>query len=285
MRSLLAAALLVPAVVAAAPKKAAPAPVGGKGPVGKAAGACGAHIIPLVEGNEWTYAAVVSMLPPTKEVERISPREPKTIVITVKSIDNKKGADTVVTLTEKITTDISKDPKVPLLDERTIETTITCNGKNKFEISPDSFLFAGEPGGFVGLTIDKLDRSHDTSWKLTNGGIGDQPWREEMVAHWTRVPTQGSDAKLGSGKLELERAFTPQNPEGIVTKAGAYRAEKIGLVTTGRITLDAPATPVDKPFELPAGWLGTLWLADGVGVVQVVNAYSHEYQLVGAKLQ
>ncbi len=288
MRSLaLAAAVLVPAAVAAAPKKAAPvaAPASGKGPVSKTVGACGAKIIPLIEGNEWTYAAVVSMLPPTKEVERISPREPKTIVITVKSVDSKKGADTVVTLTEKITTDISKDPAKPQLDERTIETTITCNGKNKFEIAPDSFLFAGEPGGFLGLTIDKLDRSHDTSWKLTNGSIGDQPWREELVAHWTRVPTQGSDAKLGSGKLELERAFTPQNPEAIVTKAGAYRAEKIGLVTTGRVTLDSPATPQDKPFELPAGWLATLWLAEGVGPVQVVNAYSHEYQLVDAKLK
>ena len=33
---------------------------------------------------------------------------------------------------------------------------------------------------------------------------------------WTRVPTPGSDAKLGSGKLELERAYTPQPQEGVV---------------------------------------------------------------------
>ena len=39
--------------------------------------------------------------------------------------------------------------------------------------------------------------------------------------HWTRVPTEGSEAKLGSGKLELERSFTPQQPENVVTRSSA----------------------------------------------------------------
>ena len=71
------------------------------------------------------------------------PSEPGTIIITVKQIEN-KGDETVVHLEEKTTADISKDPKKHILDERTINSTITCS-KTKFEISPDSFFFSGEP--------------------------------------------------------------------------------------------------------------------------------------------
>jgi hypothetical protein len=223
------------------------------------------------------------MAPPPDPVKRISPLEPKTIVITVKSIDN-TGPDTKVTLEEKVTTDLSKDDKKPQLDDHIVTTTIVCNNKNKFEISPDSFFFAGEPGGYFGLKLDSFTRSHDTSWKLTNGGIGDQPWREEIVAQWTRTPTEGVAAKLGSGKLELERAFTPQQPEVVTTKLGPYKSEKLALVTTGRVTLDN-ASPDSAKMELPAGWIATLWIADGVGITQVINAYFHQYQLTDAQLK
>jgi len=250
-------------------------------------GACGAKVLPLVEGNVWTYAGVLAPLPPDDKIKRISPAQPKTIVITVKSVDSKKGSDTVVTLEEKITTDLTKEEKKPIIDERTLTTTITCS-PTKFEISPDSFFFAGEPGGYYGLKLDSFDRSRDTSWKLIAGGIGDKPWREDVVAKWERVPTPGSDAKLGSGKLELERAFTPQQPEVVITKLGTYHAEKLGLVTTGRVTNDG-ATPDASgklpAMELPAGWVSTIWTAEGVGVVQVLNPYAHQYQLVDAQLK
>ncbi len=296
----IAASLFVSAAaLGAGPKKGTPfvpaagdpsKPGTGAGPKAKAPGVCGAKIFALNEGNTWTYEAMAAQTPPDPKLARITPLQPKTIVITVKSIDAKKGADTVVNLEEKVTIEVSKaDPKTnkpAVIDERTVETTITCDGKKKFEVSPESFWFAGEPGGTLGLKIDKLDRSHDTSWKLVNGGIGDQPWREELVAQWTRVATPGSDAKLGSGKLELERSFTPEQPEIIMTKIGMYRAEKIGLVTTGRVTLDTPASPdQQKPMELPAGWLSTIWLADGVGPIQVLNGYFQMYQLTAVTVK
>jgi hypothetical protein len=288
MRRLAAVLLLAPAVTFAGPKdKAAALPDAGgaKGPAGKTPSTCGTKVFAFVEGNEWTYGAVTSMihLEDNDPRKKMSPAQPKTVHIVVKSVDNKKGADTVITLEEKITTEIGPKDK-PVVDERTVTSTITCNAKGKFEVSPESFFFAGEPGGTLGLTVDKLDRSHDTSWKLANGGIGDAPWREELVAHWTRTPSPGSDAKLGSGKLELEHAFTPQQPETIITKVGSYKAEKVGLLTTGRVTLDN-ALQLTAPQELPANWLTTIWLAEGVGFVQVLNAYSHEYQLVDAKLK
>ena len=275
---------LLPSLALAGPKKTGTVKSEYKttGATTKNFGPCGAKILPLVEGNQWTYAQVAAPMPPDDKVKRISPTQPKTVVITVKKVE-KQGADTVVTLEEKITTDLTKDEKKPVVDDHVLETTITCGAKGKFEISPDSFFFAGEPGGYYGLKIDDLTRSRDTSIKLTNGGIGDKEWREDIVAHWTRVPTPGSDAKLGSGKLELERAFTPEQPEIVITKLGSFTAEKLGLVTTGRVTLDG-APPEMKPMELPAGWISTLWMAQGVGLVQALNSYAHQYQLVDAKL-
>ncbi len=291
LSSLLAIALL-PGLAVAGPKDKKPAagahPMtetanASMGPTGKAS-VCGVKVFPLSVGNEWTYVMVPSPLPPDDQLKRISPTEPNQIVVKVTAIDvGAKGGDTIVKLDEKITIDLTKDPKKPVLDERTIHTTITCNAK-KFEISPDSFFFAGEPGGYINLTLDSIERPKGTSWQLANGAIGEAQWREDLVAKWTRHATEGSEAKLGSGKLELERQFTPQPQEGVSTKAGAYVAEKLGLVTTGRVTLDG-AAPDAKPMELPANWVTQIWIAPGAGVVQTLNPYMHMYQLQSATLK
>lgn len=276
------AVALAPVVSEARPRSQPADAKGGSGPVGKAAPACGAKVLPLVEGNTWRYNSVAAPQPADQAIARIAPAQPNTIVITVKKVE-KQGADTVVTLEEKISIDRTKEKDKPILEEYAYESTITCNDK-KFDISPNSFFFAGEPGGYQGLEITKLDRKN-TSLALTKGGIGAKPWREDIVLLWSRKPTEGSGAKPGSGKLELERQFTPQEPEDVVTKQGAYKSEKIALITTGRVTLDNPGTPTLKPMELPAGWLSTLWLANGVGLVQSLNKYAHMYQLAESSLK
>jgi hypothetical protein len=255
-----------------------------KGITGKTPGVCGAKVLPLVEGNQWTYEFVESGLPPRDDLTKLLPSQPGTIVITVKSIET-KGDETVVHLEEKSTADISKDPKKHILDERTINSTITCN-KTRFEISPDSFFFSGEPGGYFGITFDKIERPKDTTWKLTGGLIGDQPWREDIIAHFTRTPFETSGAKHDSGKIELERKFTPAQPESVNTsKAGLYTlAEKLAVSITGRVTLDHAAAD-SKPQDLPAGWVNILWLYPNTGVVQVLNSFSHKYQLASAQLK
>jgi len=281
--ALIATVLVAPALVVAAPKKAAKAGATAK----TSPPACGMKLLPLVEGNSWTYTHVASPVPVDDKVKLITPEPAKEVVITVKKVEAKKGSDTVVTLEEKVTRDLTKDPKKPLLDERTLTTTITCNDKSVV-ISPDSFFFAGEPGGYLGLTIDKIEHPKPTnanSWVLTKGGLGDAQWREEMVMHWTRVPTEGSEAKLGSGKLELERSYTPEQPENVVTNLAQYpKSEKLALITTGRVTLDNPHA-LQAPSELPANWLTTQWFADGVGLVQSLNTYAHEYQLTAVTLK
>jgi hypothetical protein len=272
MPYLLAALALVPAVAGAKPKDDAKAGAS-KAP------ACGAKILPLAEGNQWTYNSIAAPVPPPDAIKRLSPAQPKAIQITVKSVQT-QGADTVVTLEEKMTVDRTRDPKKPEIDEYSYESTVTCNA-TKFEISPNSFYFAGEPGGVLGLEITKTDHLKGTSLQLTKGTIGEKEWGEDLALLWKHKPTEGSGAKLASGKLELERRFTPQPPEQVTTKTGMmYKAEKLGLITTGRVTLDKPGNPNAKPMELPANWVSQLWMADGVGVVQTLNSYGHMYQLV-----
>jgi len=253
-----------------------------KGPTAKTQSVCGTKILPLVEGNRWTYGFVQTAALPPPELTKLIPSQPGQIVITVKSIET-RGTDTVVTLEEKTTADISRDPKKHIIDERTITSTITCN-RTKFEISPESFFFAGEPGGYFGLTLEKLERPKDTTWKLINGMIGEAEWREDIIARFTRQGFEGTGAKLDSGKLELERKFTPAQPENINTKVGVYTAEKLAITTTGRVTLDHPQ-PDTKAMELPAGWVNFLWIAPNVGVIQVLNAYAHQYQLIEVALK
>ena len=103
-----------------------------RGPTAKTQSVRGQKILPLVEGNKWTYGFVQSGIPPRDDFAKLSPSQPATVVITVKSIEA-RGPDTVVTLEEKSTADLSKDPKKHILDERTITSTITCN-RTKFEI-------------------------------------------------------------------------------------------------------------------------------------------------------
>lgn len=264
----------------ATPRKAIPA---NGGPVSHAPPACGVKLLPLSVGNSWKYEWVVAPQPAEEAIAKLAPLQPRFFTITVKAVEP-KGADTVVSLEEKLTYDLSRDPTKPKLDERIVSSTITCNAKGRFDISPESYFFAGEPGGMYGMTLDKVERPRDTSLKLTGGNIGQDEWREDIIAHFSRPATAGTEAKLGGGKLELERKFTPAQPESVSTKMGGYMAEKLGLVTTGRVTLDG-AAPDAKPAELPAGWLNVLWLAPGVGMVQSLNRYAHMYQLAEATLK
>ena len=305
------AALLLAGAGAATPVAAQPKPT--------AAPACGVKVLPLVLGTTWTYTAVKAPTEPPKDILRQIPPRPHQIVISVTAIET-KGTDTVVKLTEKNTYDLAKTGEPPKIIDQVIESTITCSTKGKFEISPNSFFFAGEPGGFRGLVFDKFDRKKETSWKLTNGTFGETEWIEEIVAVWKTEATKDSNAKLGKGKLELERKFTPQPLENLNTKAGKFAAEKLGLTTTGRIRLDDIRAPDGKPCtqkvvpdtrppeksdkpedkadktprmmeilvpteicELPANWITTFWIAPNVGVVQTLNTYAHMYQLAEHK--
>ena len=268
---LVAALLPLTATVSAAPK------------AGKAAPACGVTALPLVVGNQWTYTTGIPPVGATPDIARIAPPMPKGFVVTVKDVATKDG-DTVVTLEEKLTYDFTKDPKKPNVEERVLTTTITCNAK-KFDVSPDSFFFAGEPGGYQGLVLSAIERK-GTSFVFKGGNFGETPWPEDIKAKWAKKPFEKSGSKEASGTIEMERRFIPQEPETVATKAMAYpKAEKIAVTITGRITVDKPLSADLKPVELPANWINTMWFAPGTGVIQTVNSYAHMYQLVDSQLK
>ena len=279
----------VAALLAAIPLLVVPVDTGSAAPKPKAAPACGAKILPLVTGNTWTYIPAAAPQKIDPAFERLAPRQPTRIVITVKSVET-KGTETVASLDETMTYEmVAANPekkKPAVTSDVVVNSTIKCNA-TKFEISPDSFLFSAEPGGYRALSFDKLERSKDTSLKLTNGTIGDAPWREDIVAHFSRTPGKGSEAKLSPGKLELERSFTPETPEAVVTKSGTryLKTEKLTLETTGRVTFDAPMSPKPKPSELPKGWRSKFWFENGIGLVQALNMYAHMYQLSASQLK
>ncbi|HEU0029256.1 MAG TPA: hypothetical protein VFQ53_01400 [Kofleriaceae bacterium] len=283
MLALAALALGAPDSTFAAPKKAA----AGKPTVG----ACGAKVLPLVVGNQWTYSPIAAPQPIARELEKLAPAQPKQIVITVKSVEPGAGG-TVATLEEKMTYEVTpanaEKKKPAVMAEVIVKSTISCS-KDRFDISPDSFFFNAEPGGYRELAFDKFERAkapNNTSWKLTNGTIGEAQWGEDIVAHFTRTPAKASNATMSAGKLEIERRFTPLVPETVVTKGGLnYKAEKLAIVTTGRITLDAPVSPNPAQSELPKGWINTIWMVDNVGVVQTLNMYAHMYQLTDVQLK
>lgn len=274
MPLLVAALVLVPAVASARPKDKGKAP------------ACGVKLLPLVEGNTWTYNAIAAPTPPPDAIRRLSPEEPKAIVITVKSVNTEDGK-TVATLEEKLTIDRTRDPKKPAIEELVYESTITCT-KDTFDISPNSYYFAGEPGGTLGLEVTSLERlNKGTSIKLDKKNkVGTNEWRDDLVMQWKRLPSEGSGAELGSGKIEIERQITPQPIETVTTKSGMmYKSEKLGIITTGRVTLDKPGNPNAKPMELPANWVSQIWISEGTGVVQTLNSYGHMYQLVDTNVK
>ena len=274
MRTIAAIAALVSLVLAgpsadAGKKKKKKGGAGGGAAAAVGAPACGIDFLPLAQGHQWTYKFFVpeNSTPPAGQLHI---PDPESVTIQVVKVEA-QGESTRVTLSESYR-------KV------TVETVLTCD-KDRLLIPPDSFFFAGEPGGSYGLEFDKLERIKGTSITLTNGSIGDQPWREDITAHWNRKPSGNSGANLGSGTLALERQYTPQQPEVVATKLGSWKSEKLALITTGRVTLDSKETATLKPLEIPEGWLSTIWMAENVGVVQTLNGFAHMYQLTDAKLK
>jgi hypothetical protein len=229
--------------------------------------ACGVSALPLTVGNQWTYEPVGA--PPELQLSpsaaRLAPAQPKKITIQVTSVET-QGDVTIVTLSEDI-------------GFRTLNTTIKC-GATKFEVDPNSFFFAAEPGGAWGVNLTPIERKGNTL-ELKGGKLAGPEWRDDLIATWEQVPTPGSGATLGKGKLETERAFKVLSDATLVVPAGKFSGREVTVDITGRVTLDPPA---EKPFEMPANFRSHFWFADGVGLVQSVNGYAQMFVLTSVKI-
>lgn len=239
-------------------------------PAAKAVKACGISAIPLVVGNEWTYEPVA--VPPdaalTDAQIKLTPLQPKKLVIKVTAIDTKDGV-TTVSLTEDA-------------DGKAHDTSITCTpGGGRFQIAMDSFWFAGEAGQVYGIELGPLERKGQTL-TLVGGKIAGTDWHDDIKTTWKHVATGQAKPTMHGGTLSLQRHWVVQPDDAVATKLATYsRTKKLGLETTIALTIDPPPP---EPLKPPALLVNFFWIADGVGPVQVLNSYGQMFQLNAATL-
>lgn len=228
---------------------------------------CVVRALPLTPGNQWTYiGAPASRALDQREAAQV-PKQPEKVILTVTDSVTTAGV-TTVTIEEQSFLAEKEPPRV-------LTTTITCS-QQKFDIPVESFLFSGEPGGYWGLEMTNVARK-GTTWALQRGLLPDLKWREDLVVTWKRV------GSAGSGKLEMEREIVPQDRQQVTTPAGVFNAEPLAIITTGRVFVDG-ATEGSEPYPFKEGMTNTLWVMDGIGLVQAENSFLHRYVLLSAKL-
>lgn len=251
-----AAAVLASPLAAEGKKKKEDAKVGKPG-----APACGISFLPLVEGTEWSYKYFV---PEGTEVPagqlHVSP--PDTLTIKVdKVVPTADGA--TITVTESYR-------KVSVTHD------LTCT-KDALQIPIDSFFFNGEPGGGIGIKIDKVDRKGDSF--IIKGGLKENTF-QEFRAVATRVPTDKSGAAMPPATLEVERKMTVKGKNPTESDFGEHKtAIRVDIEVTGRAALD---TQKDKPLNM-ATIPSSMWFQSGVGVVRVESPLAWGWRLTDKK--
>lgn len=211
-----------------------------------AAPACGIAFLPFVEGTEWTYKHFVpeGYEPPKGQLFVDAP--PNLTVRVDKVTPTADGATITVTETYR---------KVTATRE------LTCT-KDALEIPIDSFFFNGEPGGGIGIKIDKVDRKGDSF--LLKGGLKENTF-QEFRAVATRVPTEKSGAAIPPAALEVERKMTVKGKQPTESDLGEHKtAIRVDIELTGRAALD---TQKDKPLNM-ATIPSSMWFQPGIGLVR-----------------
>ncbi len=236
-------------------------------PAAASARACGVTAIPLSVGSEWVYQPAT---PPqdrvlTEAQKRLTPLEPKKLVIKVAGVDTKDGV-TTVSLTEDH-------------DGRVHQTWVKCAGGGAtFQIAPDAFWFAGEPGTTYGIELSNVERKGQTLG-LVGGKIAALEWHDDLIASWKHVVTGKRELPLRSGKLEVIRHWVVQPDEEIGMNGGRLKAKKLGIEITMKVSIE-PAPP--EPIRPPPLMVNFFWYVDGVGPVQIVNSYGQMYVLTSS---
>lgn len=226
----------------------------------KAAPACGIKYLPMVPGTEWVYDYVPP--PPPKEGE---PEQlplvfpPKSITIKVVSVTPpKKG---------------KRGPTEIVLEETTEKlvhkTTLQCTG-TELAVSPQSFFFAGEPGGGVQVELSNIHRT-GKSYPGARGFIRAQTFELTLTADVKR--SSAEKITLDPVSLSVTRTLTHEGQQKVSGPAGEFKATRIRLEVSGKVKLN------NKETLFPRNVPGALWFADGVGLVQSYNTLGQQYRL------
>ncbi|HTE51870.1 MAG TPA: hypothetical protein VK698_13540 [Kofleriaceae bacterium] len=220
--------------------------------------ACGMRMLPMAEGVQWTYQYFVPegvQLPPGVRIQ-----EPPSVTIKVVKIE-KSGDKTLVSLEESYRKVV-------------VKTQIECDKKG-LTIPPESFFFAGQPGGGLQMTLGKIERKSETN-VFAGGGLKGEAF-EELKTTATRVPSEGSGAVLVPAKLEIERKMVVNGArETIESGIKTHKAvSRLTINMTGRATLD---TTPDKPFNMPQLDVA-MYFEQDTGVVVARNSLGQGWKL------
>jgi hypothetical protein len=251
------AALLISTGVAEAQKKKSKK---GK-PSAGAAAACGLDFLPLVEGTVWTYEPFTPGDAPDAPGLRV--KAPEALTLRVASVQQ-SGGQTRITVEES-------------WRKVTVKTELTCS-KEQLQVPPQSFFFAGEPGGGLGIELQNL-QSTGESFLAGKRGLAGETY-QELKAMAIRTPAEGSEARIAQATLEVERKMVVRGRETTESAMGDHRAIKVQVQTTGRSALESQK---DKPFNMPA-LDSTLWFAPGVGMVRAETSAGTGWRLTGHKV-
>lgn len=236
----LAAAAVAVAVPAAAQKVKRPKP------------ACGIKYLPLVEGNWWTYEPVNQ-----------PPAGPPAAQLKVEVLE--------VETEGKTTTIVMKET----YREVEYEVIATCSAAG-LVLPPESFFFAGEPGGVANMTIENFTHK-GTSFpiKLKPGA----QWLEEITFDVLRGTTEGVKVEHEPAKVELERLTTVVWGQQMVdTAIQTYRTTPIEFQIVGRGLIG------EKSSEIPVRDKGFLWFTPLIGLARVREVSAREWQLIDSNL-
>ena len=265
------------------PRRAARSPA-----AGKAAPACGAKVLPLVAGNTWTYNPVAAPTPPPEaiaahraraaegdrhhgEVDREARAPTRSSRSRRRSpIDRTQGPEGSRSSTSDT---ITSDDHVQRQEVRHLARAASSS-----RASPAATSASSSTSSIARRTrASTLTKGAHRRDRVARG-----PRRSHVDAEADRRARARSSAR---GKLELERQFTPQPPEkvdhdedGLVQGREARphhhrpRDARQPLTPEGKpcsiATIDpeeAESRSSSAACELPANWISTLWLADGVG--------------------
>ena len=168
------------------------------------------------------------------------------------------------------------------LDGRVHATTVTCRaGGADFQVSPTGFWFAGEPGTTFGIELTEVERKGHTL-ELTGGKVTGLEWQDDLNAKWKHVATAKAQPILRAGTIAVARHFVVLVPEQIASKAGTWKAQKLGIEISTKVTIE-PAPPLPLK-EIPLQ-VNFLYQVDGVGIVQALNSYGQMFILTEYTVQ
>ncbi|MEZ4402632.1 MAG: hypothetical protein R3B06_21605 [Kofleriaceae bacterium] len=232
--------------------------------------ACNVSAIPLSVGNSWTYEQVQA--PPEFQLSpaavRFTPFPPAKLVIKVTAVET-TGDTTKVTLSEDS-------------DGRVHSTWVTCTRAGGFQVAPDSFWFNGEPGTTFGLELGDVARPGKTLF-LAGGKLANEPeWHDDMTATWKHAATAKAAPPMRSGTLSVTRRVVTLPSELVSSKAGQWKATKLGIENTIVVTI-TPEPPA--PLKVIPPQVSYLYVADKVGVVQVINSFGQMFVLTDVTVQ